>query len=149
MSEKLPNILKTISPLETNQKDNNLLPVLIQEQTKALENQAKAMTLMAEAVQGLSNFLSTGLPQILHGYSKAQSVHSVLNGLVTNAGRGGLDARTHKQNAVDAIHLIETFYAHYSEVLGGKAESAPRPIIDSEAGFEEWAQKNKTETSQS
>ncbi len=137
------------SELPLKKAEDTSLPTLLQQQTLALENQTKALTLMAEAIQGISTFLAKGLPQVLNGYSKAQSVHSVLNGLVSNSGRAGLDPRVHKQNAVDAIHLIETFYTHYKDLLEERAKGVSTDEVkDPAVEVEAWLNQKTSGTSQ-
>lgn len=109
-----------------------LVPVSPQE-LAIKEQHSKAMVSIAESLATLTSFISGGgLTEVIGGLVKAQAINGVIQGLTSNAGRMGLDARTHKQNAVDAIAFIEIAHKLYKEKL---QETGPRAdeVVDAEA----------------
>jgi len=108
-------------------------------------SQTKALTTLAESVKAIATFLTSNrLPEILEGYAKASAVNGILQGLVTHSGRGGMDARLMKQNAIEASEFIEKCFEHYSEKLAAKKMGeVDTEIHDGENDFKKWQEQNK------
>lgn len=130
-------------------EDKNLpteikLELLAAETKELMAAQTQALTVMANSMQMIANFLNTGLPHMMAAQSKAQAVTGVLNGLMTKEGRKGLDARFIKQNAIETVTAIEAVHDEYQEMLAAKAKGDQDPKIhDPEKEFRDWAERIK------
>jgi hypothetical protein len=121
------------------------LELVAKETRELMAAQTQALTVMANSMQMIANFLESGVPKIIAAQAKAQGVNSILGGLMTKEGRGGLDARFIKQNAVETVEVMEAVHAEYQERLAKQAEGNQDPKIhDPEASFREWAERVKT-----
>lgn len=108
--------------------------------------QTEALANLAEGVKTLAAFVTGGgLQQLLQGYSKAQSVQGILNGLAAHDGRNALDARVIKQNAIEITQIIESCYDKFAEVLSAKQRGEVRDpdIKDAEADYAAWKERNE------
>lgn len=131
------NLVKTSCDVSISPQVESALAVQ-QEQTKALSK-------IAESLGALSTFLTTGgLQTILQGYSKANAVQGFFQGLASHDGRGALDARVIKQNALEIVAAIEAAHDKFAEVLKKKKEGPVDPELhDGEEMFREWAKKQE------
>lgn len=131
MNKDLIELQKTNEVIEVSEKE-----IAVQ--------QAQALTTLANSVQQIANFLSSGgLTSILNGYAKSQSVKDILGGLAAHDGRNALDARVLSQNAVEIVEQVEKVFDKYHERLKDK-EPRDETIIDSEADYLKWKNGNKT-----
>lgn len=121
-TNKLPAIHSSALPAKLSTKE------LVVMQTQALAK-------MSQAFQEIASFFSSGLPQVLHGYSKAQAVSAILNGLVNSGGRAGLDPKMVKQNSIETVHAVEAFYEQYKKTMEDRAGGYDPELKDAEKDF--------------
>jgi hypothetical protein len=87
------------------------------------ERETVALEVIADSLKGVSNFLQgTTLPQVLQTLAVNGAAQALLGGLTSSDGRGGLDARTMKQNAIDIAHLIEQVFIKLSSHAASRSE---------------------------
>lgn len=101
----------------------------------------------ATALARLADFFTgDGLPRVLGAMGQSNAAASLLQGLTTHSGRGGLDARTQVQDAKEICHLVQAVFAEFEEKLSAKARGEVRDpeVKDAEAAFKEWKDGNKT-----
>lgn len=112
--------------------------------------QTQALTSIAQSLSLLTNFLQNGgLTTLLQGYSKAQAVGGILQGLATHAGRNGLDARVLEQDAIEIVHKIEAVYKKYQERLEAETKGELDPDLhDAEDTFRKWVEKRNSREQQ-
>ena len=132
------------------EEDKNLpiaakLDLVVTETKELLAAQTKALTVMAESMQMIANFLNTGLPQVIAAQAKANGVSAILNGLMVKEGRNGLDARYIKQNAIESVMAVEAVHDEYQEILKKKAAGELDPKLhDGESEYGKWIKEQET-----
>lgn len=106
--------------------------------------QAQALTSVANSLNALTQFVTGGgLSNMVGNLARANVAQGIFQGLTAHDGRGGLDARLLKQNAIEAVHQIEAVFEKFQEVL--KAKNTPRDpdLHDAEAELKRWEATHK------
>jgi len=121
----------------------NDLPVLAEpkELLVVQEQQTKALEKIGQGITDIASFLNSGkLTQLMQSVSLANGANALLNGLTTNAGREGLDARTLSQNALEIAEAVLLVHNKFKERLEALAKQEPRDpeIKDSEDDYKKW-----------
>lgn len=99
------------------------------EAVPAIQTTAIALTDLAKAVTSISEFITEGgLLSLLQGQARSSAVSSVITGLIGKDGRGNLDPRLVKQNALETAHMVEAFFKAYQDHL----KNINNPNYDSE-----------------
>jgi hypothetical protein len=92
--------------------------------------QTEALTVLADGLRNIATFLNGGgLAEVLDCYSKSQAAKEILGGLASNLGRGALDARTVKQNALEITEMVEAVYAKVTERLSSVDKRDPAIVV--------------------
>ncbi len=107
--------------------------------------QAKALQSLAGSMEVVASFITEGgLAKLMTGQAKANMSSQMLNGLMANMGRGGLDASLMNQNAIEITQLAEIIFEKYAEKLKAKSDGNYDPELkDAEADFNERYAKIK------
>lgn len=114
-----------------------LVTVSEHEKHEIAVKQTEALQTLAQAVQTISQFLSTGgLTAVLSGYARSQAVKDILGGLAAHDGRNALDARVLGQNAIEIVEQVEKVFDKYAERLA-QANRDPE-IKDAESDYLKW-----------
>lgn len=126
--------------------------VAVQERQIAIqEQQTKALTSLATSINALATFVTQGgLGNLLEGYSKIAAGNGILQGLVTHSGRQGLDARTMKQNGIEAFHAMNSMQEAMKERLREQRENpelSEQELHDAENEFLAWTARQKQDLS--
>lgn len=129
-----------------HKQTRDLLKVRDAEAPVAVEPVQTSLAKLASSTEVIANFIAGGgLVQVMQGYARAQSVSSILNGLVAKEGRAGLDPRVMKQNAIETAQMVETFFDVYSKKLKDLASGQYDPELkDADKDFNSF-EKNKEE----
>ena len=121
----------------------NDLPAIVEEKELLVvqEQQTKALEKIGQGITDIASFLNSGkLSQLMQSVSLANGANALLNGLTTNAGREGLDARTLSQNALEIAEAVLLVHNKFKERLEALAKQEPRDpeIKDFEDDYKKW-----------
>lgn len=119
-----------------HQNTKAVLKARNEEAVPAMQTTAVALSQLASAVTTIAEFVSNGgLLAVLQGQARANAVSSVITGLIGKDGRGGLDPRVVKQNALETAHMVEAFFEAYQKKLTQQTEGHDSELKDAEADF--------------
>jgi len=83
--------------------------------------QTEALTVLADGVRSISEFLQGGgLQAIVNAQTRGSIMQSILGGLASHDGRKALDAQTIKQNSLEIVEMIEQVFNKMHERLNDK-----------------------------
>lgn len=107
--------------------------------------QQQALTSISKSLEKISSFLeSGGVEKLLQGYAKAQAVNALLGGLSAASSNGRVDARVHKQVAVEIPHLVAEVFKHCESHFGALAKGErSEEVVDGEKEFKEWNKRKE------
>lgn len=100
-----------------------------------------------KACDAIAHFFgNTTLPEVMESRAIMGSIETMLGGLVTHAGREGLDARVINQNATEVAHVIEkTFERVKSHVQARRSGEHSGDTLDAEGDYEKWKKEQGIE----
>lgn len=139
------NILSDRSVIEVIQTRFNEIEA---KQKELAIQHSQAVIAVGKAMTDLVQFVTQGgLASLLQQHTKAQTVNHLIQGLTSNAGRNGLDARTLTQNAIEGWHTLDAW-----EKIGAEREAEKNRVLeeggevkelDSEEEFRKWRDEQK------
>lgn len=122
---------------------NELIPTQDLTPIEIKEQEVKALTVLAESTKEIATFITGGgLAKMLTGMARTNGINGVVTALVQHGGRQALDARTIKQDAIDAVTRIEEAFKYYQEHIAAKRDPE---IKDPEVDFREWLGEKEKE----
>jgi hypothetical protein len=98
---------------------------------------------ISEGFKAITNFLGKNtLPEVLESNATMQSLGAILNGLVSSGGRGGLDARTIKQDATDSTYRVLEMFERLKETIEARKNGDfKEEALSAEDAYNAWKLK--------
>jgi hypothetical protein len=83
--------------------------------------QTEALASLAQGINDIASFFTQGgIQAALSAHTKGAILQGIFNGLASHGGRNSLDARTIKQNALEAVELVMAAFDKMSERIHDK-----------------------------
>lgn len=109
-------------PYHSPVKAEMLNAAIVEEGNYELQiKQTEAIASLAKGVNDIAAFITQGgLQAVMSAHTKGTLLQGILNGLANHDGRDSLDARTIKQNALEAVELVMATFEKMRERIQDK-----------------------------
>lgn len=108
-------------PYYTPVAAENLNAVVKSDKHEIEIKQTEALTSLAKGINDIAAFVTQGgLQAAMSAHTKGALLQGIFNGLASHGGRNSLDARTIKQNALEAVELVMAAFDKMHERIQDK-----------------------------